>query len=114
MQKFEHFEEKNSKKNSLGTQRKKKSSFSRHSLYHIIIMRRGLGGTAGVGSSKRKRGGDGGDAFVTISRGKKKDGNVLEMFKKTKTKSMLVLEKTKSSKIIIINDKENNEDEGVK
>ncbi|CAL6366381.1 unnamed protein product [Bathycoccus prasinos] len=80
-------------------------------------MRRGLGGTAGVGSSKRKRGGDGGNALTTTTtttttRGKKKDGNVLEMFKKTKTKSML-LEKTKSSKIIIINDKENNDDDSV-
>ena len=70
----------------------------------------GLGTAAGVGSSKRKRG-DGGNALTT-TRGKKKDGNVLEMFKKTKTKSML-LEKTKSSKIIIINDKENNDDDSV-
>jgi bloom syndrome protein len=78
----------------------------------IIIMRRGgVGVGLGTGSSKRTRGGDGGNAVTTISRGKKKDGNVLEMFKKTKTKSMLLLEKTKSSKIIIINDKENNEDD---
>ena len=68
----------------------------------------GLGTAAGVGSSKRKRG-DGGNALTT-TRGKKKDGNVLEMFKKTKTKSML--EKTKSS-IVIINDKENNDDDSV-
>ena len=68
----------------------------------------GLGTAAGVGSSKRKRG-DGGNALTT-TRGKKKDGNVLEMFKKTKTKSML--KKTKSS-IVIINDKENNDDDSV-
>ena len=67
-----------------------------------------MGTAAGVGSSKRKRG-DGGNALTT-TRGKKKDGNVLEMFKKTKTKSML--KKTKSS-IVIINDKENNDDDSV-
>merc|ERR1712216_1105641 len=89
---------------------------SLHPLYVIIIIMRrgGVGvGLGTVGSSKRKRGGDCGNAVTTISRGKKKDGNVLEMFKKTKTKSMLLLEKTKSSKIIIINDKENNEDDEV-
>ena len=105
-------EKKIQKKLSSFWTRKKKIIILSSLIIYIIIMRRGvgvgLGTAAGVGSSKRKRG-DGGNALTT-TRGKKKDGNVLEMFKKTKTKSML--EKTKSS-IVIINDKENNDDDSV-
>ena len=105
-------EKKIQKKLSSFWTRKKKIIILSSLIIYIIIMRRGvgvgLGTAAGVGSSKRKRG-DGGNALTT-TRGKKKDGNVLEMFKKTKTKSML--KKTKSS-IVIINDKENNDDDSV-